>query len=789
MFSGMYQFLCCSGLIAWLASHVWFNALLLTNISWPYLILIFFSAFAGIFWRTTRILSVFLLAFAVGALRLSALVESQVGEEFTSEPLQIGLKIERLPSRQEDRTRFQAQITFVANQYSQKLVGRRVQLSWKTEQKLEPEQEWLAWVKLRRPRGFVNPKGFDYHAWLLSNKIHGTGYVLNKKPFRRLETDQSVPSFDIYRHGLRESLFANTPDLAFAGVLKALMIGDKSGIGAQMWDVFQSTGTIHLVAISGLHVGIVAGLVFFLFRRAFVWLFSSYLQSWFWGRAIPALMSTVFAFIYAGLAGFSVPTQRALIFICLANIAYAFGRKTSALQLLMVTAAFVCFNEPMAFVTQGFWLSFAATFFLICAFSSYSSLSKPSIGSRLYSVIQTQWIALIALMAPMVLMGLPVSIISPLTNIIAVPLVSLLIVPVTLAGGAVSYLSMEVAQLLLRVADLAVGLMWIILVWFDSWSMELWVPNTGLSLPLACFLASVMLITPGVLGLRPLGCVVLLTALAISLSKQTLPLVRVLDVGQGLAISLHGGNNQVVYDTGARLSPTFDMGSRVIAPYLRSQGVNELDLLFISHLDNDHAGGFDGLNRILPIHQIIGGQDLAHLTNKKHVSQRCYKGQRWVSEDMVLKVFWPIRSGPSPDSTNDHSCVVFVDFQGISILLTGDISREVEYQLLASKDLPRNIDILIAPHHGSRTSSSLAFIRYLNPKHVVFSTGFGNRYRHPAKDVDERYRIEGVRRWNTATNGAVTIKKAPGEKGFEIYGERQFKPKPWFTESDNQLSK
>lgn len=315
------------------------------------------------------------------------------------------------------------------------------------------------------------------------------------------------------------------------------------------------------------------------------------------------------------------------------------------------------------------------------------------------------------------------------------------------------------------------------LSWMSHADTLLWLPASYLVAMVTALLATFLLLTPRSLGLWLPG--VSLVGLFF-LAENTRPYHRitVLDVGQGLSVVAESNQATMVYDVGAKFSANFDIGSRILTPFLRYSGVKELDLVAISHGDNDHAGGLDGLRHHFAIKQLATNIDLQGKVLETEPLP-CLLGQQWHVGLLKLEVLWPQEDAISSGKSNNNSCVILLQLNRFSMLLTGDIERSVERRLLTSGLLPENIDVLIAPHHGSNTSSSKRFIEHLSPKHVIFSTGYKNRYGHPTTKVRERYHHIHSRTWNTADAGAIVMTLDENGK-VEIASERETHPRPWY---------
>ncbi len=717
--------------------------------------------------RFTNPPALFVLGLCLSILHLADVVEKQLPFTLEGIDLPLTVRVVDLPESNSRSTRFIARIIEAPANTSW---SETIRLSWYHSRsdkvpQIEPGQVWRLTVRLKRPRGFSNPKGFDYHAWLLGNGIYATGYVRTKADYKLL-SEPGGWRFSFLRYHLLQELFLKGRELYHGELLRALILGDRSGIEQRQWDVLQATGTIHLMAISGLHVGLVATLGFLLggaMRRVIAVTTGSRLVL----RLIPPAFSVGFAVLYAGLAGFSIPTQRALIFVVLVNLAGLLYRRVNLYHLLAVCALVIVLLDPFAFLSPGFWLSFGAVLVLFYLFSQ-----RVGKVSRLRGALFSQAALFVGMIAPLCLLVLPVSLVGPLANLVAVPVVSLVIIPALFMAVLTSFASQVWALVVLGFADNVFHYLWWVLELFASHDAVWWhAPVHGwIALPLG-LLAAVLLLAPRGVPFRWAGAALLLLFLSSPGSRKEGLKLTVLDVGQGLAVVVETEEATLLYDTGARFSDNFDVGSRIISPYLIAHGSSRLDRIYVSHSDNDHAGGLSGVLANLQVDEVASGQRRVVLRQLRkrgeetdnHLFSDCREGMQWTHGKLKVEALWPTDAGARVDmgETNNHSCVLLLRYGDWQILLPGDIEADVERALLSSARLPEAVDILVAPHHGSRSSSTTAFVSRVSPAHVVYSAGYKNRYRHPHPDVVERYRWQGSTGYNTAALGAVTFQLNP----------------------------
>ena len=727
-----------------------------------------------------------------------------------------------LPSIEGNRTRFNFQMISSSSQNlapDTNLRLKKLRLNWYySPVKLEPGQVWQLKVKLRKPRGTVNLGGFDYQAWLIRQGISATGYV--RKGENRLLSDQDTvltsfdTLFDRYRFQVRGAILKLPLSEAPKSLIIALTIGDRSEVTSELWDSLALSGVVHLMVISGLHVGLVA-YFFYLFGAGLARLLSCvglfitarclFFTPRYWGSCC-ALVGSV---VYAGLAGFSLPTQRALVMLSVAILAVLLDRKVSRGLGFTMALCGVAIIDPLAFISAGFWLSFGAVACLLWLIPVFRVEKGWTWPTRLKQFFQVQWLVFLVLIIPLVLNQLPIAWVSPLVNLLAIPWVSLVIVPLCLIGTAL----------------LPVNSAWAVDIWsFAGWQLDCFIGFINLFfehksffilnslpryLPLPHTMSiSLVLIFVSFLVLLPKGIpgkflslpliTGLLTVLFFGTGTYLPPLkVTVLDVGQGLSVVVQtngvSGRHTLVYDTGPAYSSGFNMGDAVLVPYLRYWGNTKLDTLVVSHGDNDHSGGFASLIEEFPASQIFFGEPLPvegiPLENvllestllEDKLSENtpynfCRSGHAWEWDGVIFEFVHPGQEVEK--ESNNRSCVLQITYKDQIILLPGDIESVVEHRLQHQITLAHSVTLLVAPHHGSKTSSSAGFVNTLNPKHVVFSTGYKHHFGHPAEAVVQRYEHKGTKPWNTAEQGAIEFNW--NERGaLSVTNERRESKRYW----------
>lgn len=623
---------------------------------------------------------------------------------------------------------------------------RRVRLSWYEESPpLQAGEHWRLHVRLRAPSGFSNPGGFDYEAWLLRQRLRATGYVRAGPENVRLAPPGVDALVDRAREDLAGRLAGALAGHPMHGVVEALLIGERRGIHAEQWTILNRTGTSHLVAISGLHIGLVAGLVFLAVRV--LWTRSARLLGVVPERRAAAPFALIAAAIYAALAGFSIPTQRALIMVTAAMAAVFAMRSVRSGHILALALLAVLLWDPMAVLAPGFWLSFGA----VAAFL-YALGGRLGRGGLLAQWTRVQWVAAVSLFPLLVLFFHEASLVSPAANLLAVPVVSLIVVPLVLCGAGLALLSPRLGEWLFQAAAEVLRLIWGALAWMAELPLATWTGAGGVIALGAMTLAIALLLAPRGLPGRWLGAVLCLPLLLPQAPRPEpgTAWFTLLDVGQGLAAVVQTHQRVLVYDTGPRLGPTFDTGAAVLVPFLRSQKIRTLDALIVSHGDNDHRGGAASLLAAYPAGQILSSAPEAL---QPIASQRCRVGQRWIWDEVQFDILHP-PSSVHGIGENDRSCVLRVQAGGHVLLLTGDIEAVSEWRLLRS-GAPLRADVLVAPHHGSLSSSSAEFIETVAPRYVLYPVGYRNRWGFPRAEVQRRYEQAGAIELDTARDGAI----------------------------------
>ncbi len=626
---------------------------------------------------------------------------------------------------------------------------------------------WQLKVRVKEPRGLGNPAGFDYERWLFAEGTGGTGYVRPSGLNQRLENTDDRCRLGTLRGQIAQAIQSALPGHPGLPYLQGLIVGARHLLNDEQWELLRRTGTVHLMAISGLHIGLVA-MVFYWLGKQFARLclvIGIRNSPLFWGRWCGVLA----AVIYSALAGFSVSTVRAVIMLGVA--ALLVGRRhhhAPADVLCMALLAVLCV-DPFAVLSSGFWLSFSAVALLMLQWLQLVARPKPPGGAATWLrriehsgriLVKAQFLLGVGLAAFTIGYFQQLSVIGPVANLIAVPVFSIAVIPLALAGGVAVMIFPEQDQWLLQLAANIVEQVVHLLAWLNQSPSSIWVP-----LPISdiwlfvIFAGCLLLIWPRPVPLRWLAPLLLLPAFfTVPLSGSRIPgtgdfRLIVADVGQGLAILIQTSEGTLLYDSGPSYGNR-DAGAAVLLPLMAHYGIQKLDRLVVSHGDSDHAGGAASVINAHSEAQLVATSRFG-LTPTSFV--RCQRGLQWSWGGVFFKVLHPGREGEDHQWTdNDSSCVLRVESRFGSVLLPGDIESRAERYLVRNR-LLEPVDLVVAPHHGSKTSSGLPFVRAVQARYVVFPVGYANRWGFPQPSVVQRWVSEGGRIVDTATSGAMVF--------------------------------
>lgn len=636
-------------------------------------------------------------------------------------------------------------------------------------------------VSLKRPHGAINPAGFRYETWLYRKGFRATGTI------RGVDSDESVPcnlhcDYMAWRQQLADSVAAIMGEARHYPLVSSLLIGYRGEMTPGHWEVLKATGTIHLVAISGLHLGLIALGAGFLVRKLLLWVPGSILTPRH-GRYLVYVSVALASIAYSLAAGFTVPTRRALVMVLVAGWVVVHGRQVSPWQGLVLALFLVLLTDPFSPLDQGFWLSFGAVTVLVLVFSR--RLSSPGWGGALalaqVAVFAGLWPVLAALGQ-----GQPVS--GLLANVFAIPWVSAVVMPVLMSGAALVWLLPQSQAWVLGSYDLVLGVLWSMLEWLSSLDLPIGNPGVPAALGVAV-LAILSLVVPS----SRMRLVIIMLAVPWLLLPRLevlnenrwveVPEVWVWDVGQGLSLLVRHQDQVLLYDTGPSIPGVFSAVESVLVPNLASLGVSSIDTLVVSHGDSDHAGGLPRLFATLPVAQVIAGEPdrvSARSGEAGPVPELCRPGLVRHIGELTLSL-WRNPGVTTATDSNDTSCVVTVTSPDgtVEVVLPGDISEDVESRMPAQRpfsEWPHTgaFRVVLAPHHGSKTSSSRPWVQWLDPDLVIYSAGYRHRFGHPHPSVVDRYRLAGSEQLNTAYSGAIRL--VMGENGIGVEQQRQSTP-------------
>ncbi len=736
-------------------------------------------------WRLRRMAAIGLLAvtaatagFALADLRAFSRLDAALDPALEGRDLIVVGVVDGLPDVAPERLRLVLRIESARQPDGTPIeLPQRVLLGWYSragDAALPPVragERWQLPVRLKRPHGLANPHGFDYELWLFEQRLRATGYVRPGPALLRLGAADGH-WIDRARQAVREALaerLVSAPRAA--NVLAALAVGDQGAIDRDDWALYRDTGIAHLMSISGVHVTMFAWLA----GAAIGWLWRRSARAMHW---LPAPLAArwgglLCALGYALLAGFGVPAQRTLLMLASAVLLRSAGLVWRWPAVMLVAAVAVTLLDPWALLQPGFWLSFGAVALLLAAGDQPRAAAPVAAtrGARLWRAahagLRAQWIATLGLAPLSMLFFQQVSVVGFVANLVAIPLVTLLITPLALLGVLLPPLWWPAAW---AVQALNAGLSALLaasggVVWTAA-AAPAWAAATAL-------LGALLFVLPLPWRWRALAVplvVPLLWPVTPTIAPGTLAIVAA-DIGQGNAVLLRTAHHALLFDAGPQYSREADAGERVLRPLLRALGVARLDLLVLSHRDTDHVGGAAALLRALSVAELRSslepGHPLLALAQERGAAvARCEAGAGWTWDGVDF--LWLHPSAALLDAEpralpNALSCVLRVrPARGTpSLLLTGDIEQPQEQALLATlaPDALR-ADLLLVPHHGSVTSSSAAFLDAVRPRVALVQAGYRNRYGHPAPTVLARYRERGIALVQSTRCGAWTLDAA-----------------------------
>ena len=744
----------------------------------------------------------FLAAIALLSWVLLQLESRQLRSTQISTDLRVQVRIVSVPQNHSFGQRFTGRvITCVSCKSS--FGPETLQLSWYGRaRQVRAGEIWELSVRLKPIRGLRNAGSFDGAKWAIHKEFDARGYIRSKPAAQRLAHTSGFSTVAI-RESLSEQLLALPSANDNAGLVQALVLGVKQGIDQQTWSVLRQTGTSHLLAISGLHISLLAGWAYFLARHLLprvlpavvrVWPAAAFIQA----ASLSLLISVLCAALYAVLAGFELPVQRALVMLVVWALAAWRLRHLAPAWGLALAAVAVLGTHLLSVLSPGFWLSFG-TVGLLFYLHRGRLLHEPQNNQvserrfvkrlnlwKLRSMLKSHIVLGIALLPISAWFFQAGSLVAPLANLLAVPFVGMIVVPLSFLSVLFSGWWVGFANMTLTLSQASLDILFRYLTWLSGWEES----AVALTMPggvvmLCCLAGMVVLLAPKGTGLKWYAMPLMAPAVLFNVAPTRLQgfEVHVLDVGQGLASLVLTDTSTLLFDTGGKVSPSLSMFESAVVPYLHSLGRREIDRLVLSHSDEDHTFGLDDFKSRYPGALITVGGDLQHTSD---LGQSCFAGQSWQQDGVNFSFLHP--AADDRDEDNDNSCVLLIQQGASRAMITGDIERAGESKLayrlkMAAQRVVDNrlvhtviepnlsesssgnareeaifpIDLLVAPHHGSNSSSGSALLSKLRPDNVVFSAGFLNRYGFPHADVQMRYKLLGTKQYITGMHGSVAF--------------------------------
>jgi len=703
------------------------------------------------------------------SVEMLSVADDRLDPRYAGDSVVVTVSVPDFPRRKGESIFFPAEI------HGDPRLPARLWLSWyQPPVRVHAGDQWRLEVRLRRPRAPSNPGGFDAEGWFARERIHAVGYVVESKR-NHLLPGRAGGILLRLRQRFVDRVEALVGGTRRAGILNALVVGARHGISPRQWEQFARTGTSHLVAISGLHIGLAAAGGYLVTFTVFVLARA---------RRNVHLAATaagiLLAVCYALVSGLGVPSRRAVLMLAVAGLGLVRRRRPDAARVLAATCIAISVADPLATMGPGFQLSFAAVALLLWFARRVRSMPArrglPRVGHFVAALAGIQVQLLCGLLPVTVLTFDRVAYAAPVANMLALPLFSVVTVPLALGGFALDGLFGPVGDRSLQLAAASIG-------WLEAWVTAIAsLPVAAPTVPAIAGMAWLLLFLPALWALLPPGwpgrAAAWLGLAALALYQPGRPVqgcaeAYVLDVGQGLAVVVETRRHTLVFDTGAAYRNGGSVAESVLLPFLASRGTRRLDRLFVSHADLDHAGGVDPLHAGIAVAEVYAGEPLGQSALWPRF---CRRGQRWRWDGVWFTVLHPARDAGF--SGNDASCVLLVEAGPRRLLLTGDIEAKGEAALIAAGGLT-SVDVVVMPHHGSTTSSSPAFVAATRPAVAIASAGHGNRWRQPRQEVVERWRRVGSAVLTTSVSGAVRLRLCDGAESVAVNEHRRNRRRIW----------
>ncbi len=634
---------------------------------------------------------------------------------------------------------------------------------------LRAGERWRLTLRLKQPHGSSNPHGFDFEMWALENNVRAVGYVHNSGNNLRQDAlaEGCFYRIESWRETVRDKFSATLGSAPYSGVLSALAIGDQSRIPSAQWQIFTRTGVNHLMSISGLHITMLASFGFAL--AYWLWRRSTRLTLLLPARKAAALLALLVALGYALLSGFAVPAQRTVYMVGAVAAALWLNRNFSLGQILSIALLGVLIPDPWAVMSPGFWLSFGAVAIILYVTAHRINNShRPRKGDGeiaghpsarflwvLDEYITVQWAMTVGLIPMLLALFQQVSLVSPIANVFAIPLVSLVVVPLTLLGAM---LPLDVP---LWLAHIVMDWTMVLLGWLSALPQAVWTQHAPPAWSIAAgMLGALWILLPRGFPARWLGLPLMLPMFLNSPeppAQGTLRLI-VFDVGQGMAVAAQTRHHALLYDTGPDFSGDADSGNRILIPGLRALGIAQLDGLMLTHDDTDHTGGALSVMQAMPVDWLSSSlPEQSPILQQSHNLKRCADGQSWDWDGVHFELLHPSPESYAQEkiSKNNRGCVLRISIGQQHILLAADIEKESEQRLIKEHADKLSATLLVVPHHGSKTSSTVEFVATTLPDYAVFTVGYRNHFGHPKPEVLQRYTDSGAELLRSDKDGAI----------------------------------
>lgn len=654
-----------------------------------------------------------------------------------------------------------------------------IEMRWyQPTQSLQDGQLHRFKVRFKPVYGRANPAGVDAQKWRFSEHV---AYQANVKSYLGERSNKQS-----LRAGFYEKVKQSTANLKYQGIILALSFADKSLIALQQKEQLRKLGISHLFAISGLHIGLLFSFCYVILHFVCRHVLSESLLGWKACRLVNfcALCS---AYFYAYLAGFSLPTQRAFLMLFVAVLLLSIKRKYALVDLLGFVLFSILLWDPLSVLSFSLWMSFLAIaiiIFMLWRFQEYLKVAPLKEGKSYWGSIKKYLRFLVILQLALTILMMPLQLVSfsalnvfsPWVNIVAVPLFSFIIIPLVLLGCLMVLVQAPLSVYLFQLVNFITECFFSVFSAFEHHYIQFTSNEIELIIIAICSLAMMGIIHFHITNNRRVSYLffsLLSGFVAFSVYEQAQVnkdkwFVEVFDVGQGLSILIRSDQQSMLYDTGPSYPSGFSTAKSEVIPYLHQIGITQLDYLVISHSDNDHAGGFAVMANTFTPQQVMLGERLTANDNNGRAVLLCEAGQQWSLGKLTVDVLSPMSL---TKNNNNNSCVLRISDGKHSLLLTGDIEKRQELLLINTYGEKLHSDLLLAPHHGSKHSSSEPFISQVSPQQVIFASGYLNRWGFPHEKVKLRYKNQSVKMVDTGLSGFVRFTMDKEKINMQTYRE------------------